>query len=205
MEVININQAVKEVGNWPTEHWLLDFFGTIAAECYGSDTSSYEKNKTRTLGCIKRGHTSVVEHVNLSITFTTDRATANALVRHRHCAFTQESTIYSQYKKLTVVNLPTEDHYNPDYKYTKLIASALKDASIAYDAASTSKRDYLPNCTACKLTMSTNLREWFYIINLRKDPADSPRMHELVFILDNIFTNKYPEIWKAFNSGVCTL
>ena len=46
---------------------------------------------------IKRGHESVLEHVGWTVRFICDRGVSHELVRHRLCAFSQESTRYVDY------------------------------------------------------------------------------------------------------------
>ena len=61
-----------------------------------------ENEKTATgmvVKLIKRGHESVLEHQSVSLLFTTDTGITHELVRHRLCAFTQESTRYANYSK----------------------------------------------------------------------------------------------------------
>jgi hypothetical protein len=40
-------------------------------------------------------------------------------------------------------------------------------------------RDYLPQSLAARMIMTTNIREWRYIIGLRGDPNDNPSTIEL--------------------------
>src|SRR5574344_1321157 len=47
-------------------------------------------------------HTSPFEHSQFSVIVTTNRAIANELVRHRHCAFTQESTRYVNFNQKSI-------------------------------------------------------------------------------------------------------
>ena len=80
--------------NFPND---IEYFGRV---CYKSENKISETSFKRFVEqIIKSGHESVLEHFNLSVKFITDRAMANALVRHRHCAFSQESTHYINYLK----------------------------------------------------------------------------------------------------------
>lgn len=60
-------------------------------------------------GIIKRGHLSVIEHVNITVRITCDRGVSHELVRHRLAAYSQESTRYANYaggafgRQITVV------------------------------------------------------------------------------------------------------
>jgi len=66
--------------------------------CYKSEekiTSDSANKMVKSL--IKRGHHSVIEHSLLSVRFICDRGVTHELVRHRLCAFSQESTRYWNY------------------------------------------------------------------------------------------------------------
>ena len=92
--------SVEHLAGVMPENSLLCFIGRIAGECYGS---AIDENKciNRALNCIARGHHSPWEHYNVTIKCTVDRGTSHALVRHRHCAFQQSSTIYQKYDELS--------------------------------------------------------------------------------------------------------
>ena len=48
---------------------------------------------------IANGHESVLEHINLTASITCSRACSHQIVRHRLCAFSQESQRYVNYEK----------------------------------------------------------------------------------------------------------
>lgn len=60
-------------------------------------------------GIIRRGHLSVIEHVNITVRIVCDRAISHEIVRHRLAAYSQESTRYANYaggqfgRQITVV------------------------------------------------------------------------------------------------------
>ena len=177
-----------------TEDALIEKLGTIAGVAYQADEGN---NERRLKLCMNSGHTSVLEHHGITVSIICDRATTHALVRHRHCAFTQESTIYCNYNKKGIIQLIEPQHY-ADSVYEIMCAEYLncKDAAVL-------KRDILPNCTKTQLVMTTNIREWRYIIGLRSDPKDSGRMHTVIDMLQRRLSELYPfffsdvpQIWR---------
>ena len=55
---------------------------------------------------LKRGHESVIEHSNMTVRFSNiSRGFTHEMVRHRLCAFSQESTRYVDYAKTDGVSL----------------------------------------------------------------------------------------------------
>lgn len=209
IKAVLVQQSVSLSMHNKDEAELLDLCGRAAGECYKAE-DSVEANKNRVLNCIKKGHTSILEHATISFTVKTDRGTSHALVRHRHCAFTQESTIYvnySRFKTLEFIALPTVDIYKNNYvlpdnynaeleKYCQAAAEEycrLLDKGIVPGIA----RDVLPNCLATTIHITTNLRELQSILKIRSAPADSVRMHDIIRLLAAELCKKYPVFMKA--------
>lgn len=184
--------------------------GMIAGTCFSgmknqeelNSTNTYEKCRKRVENCIKNGHHSVLEHVNLTLEIITDRGTSHALVRHRHIAVTQHSTIYSKSKgKINLIGYDEDTIPESAYKavvetceniqkqYEKLTEEYSLPASIA--------RDILPNMYATKLIITTSLREWFYILERRKSQkGDAFRMWIFDNQLDTFLRKHYPIIYE---------
>lgn len=69
----------------------------VARVCYKSEdkiTPDGESAKKLVGFLVKQGHEAMLEHSQLSVLFTCDRAIANELARHRIASFAQESTRY---------------------------------------------------------------------------------------------------------------
>ena len=173
---------------------VITKLGQIAGVAYQSDKTNYTQ---RLALCMKNGHDSVLEHQSISLEIICDRATTHALVRHRHCAFTQESTIYCNYNRFGVLQFIEPQEFSDDFfqKVSLLYLEDTRPAGI--------KRDILPNCTKTTLIMTTNIREWRYIIGLRSDPKDSGRMHTVIKLLKEqlqsvlpFFFTEVPQVWR---------
>lgn len=68
--------------------------------CYKSEDEITEDSASKFVKMIMRkGHLSVIEHESISVRFICDRGVTHELVRHRLCAFSQESTRYCNYSK----------------------------------------------------------------------------------------------------------
>jgi thymidylate synthase (FAD) len=67
--------------------------------CYKSESQiTQESAEGFCQKIINRGHLSVIEHESITVRFVIDRGVSHELVRHRLCAFSQESTRYCNYK-----------------------------------------------------------------------------------------------------------
>lgn len=206
-----VPMSIKTMGCIEAEDDVLALIGQIAGECYNSarDTASCIK---RALNCIARGHHSPWEHYNLTLNCVMDRGTSHAVVRHRHCAFQQSSTIYQKYKDLLpIVEMPkvdaptnkpvskaVDEDLRKDEVYLhmfNLYTQLLNEGIPAHQA-----RDLLPNALATNLIITTNIREYMYIIQRRTGPGDAVRMHEFATLLRAFFAERYPRILAAFDA-----
>lgn len=188
--------SVDLLFNWPAENEVLYRVGHIAGECYGSDRSVVACMK-RAIQCIRNGHHTPFEHVVLTLTATIDRGTSHALVRHRHCSFMQSSTIYQKFNDCMCIIKPDdlqEDEiksYEKAYKvYKKMLENKI---------APSRARDVLPTSLATNLIITTNFREWIYILKRRGKAGDSANMATFVNETSKLFVEHYPDIVFEFD------
>ena len=146
--------------------------------CYKSENNITDDSCiTFCKNIINRGHEAVIEHSQLSVRFTVDRAIANELVRHRLASYCQESSRYCNYSKDKFYNeikviepeelLPrnSTDYNiwwvsckNTEEAYMTMISNGVKP-EIA--------RSVLPLSTATEIIMTANIREWRNVLKLR--------------------------------------
>lgn len=186
---------------------ILDFpwlaTNIIANSARVSHMSQDRYSNTENVEFIKKlimwGHLSPFEHCSAQVKITTNRAIANELVRHRHCAFTQESTRYCQYDDLTVIrpnwidfSLVISD--SVVHKYTEYLSEvqSLYDHMINSGIPAEQARGILPLDTATTLVMTANLREWISVFKLRCDAASHPQMIELMSKIREEFVTRLP-------------
>ena len=179
-----------------SEQSALEFIGQVAGECYNSSMDS-EACMKRALNCIKRGHHSPFEHFNITLKCTVDRGVSHALVRHRHCSFQQSSTIYQKFDELCVID---------DGRCTEKDLQYYISCEIRYKErlnegqAPAEARDVLPTVTATNLIITTNFRQWMYMVQRRCGPGDSKFMHMWCSILRKWFEEHYPHMTHAFDT-----
>lgn len=122
-------------------------------------------------------------HEDISIFFTVDRGVTHELCRHRDCSFAMESTRYCNYNlgkfgsEITVIE--PSFYAGRDDEYNAWV-SAMEDAEKHYfdliNAGSKPQeaRDVLPTSVKAEIVMTTNLREWKHIFNLRACDSTGP-------------------------------
>lgn len=186
---------------------ILDFpwlaTNIIANSARVSHMSQNRYSNTENVEFIKKlimwGHLSPFEHCSAQVKITTNRAIANELVRHRHCAFTQESTRYCQYDDLTVIRPGWLDFSLEKNKFTiKRYMEYLDETQSLYrymiksGVPAEQARGILPLDTATTLVMTANLREWISVFKLRCDAASHPQMIELMIKIKEEFVKRLP-------------
>ena len=134
----------------------------------------------------------------MTVKFVCDRGVSHELVRHRLCAFSQESTRYCNYKGGVTFVIPpwcedvTEQDTDNGYNISSLAEDqatwfcAMRDAEWQYKEliqkgwSPQQARSVLPNSLKTEICVTANLREWHHILRLRTSPQAHPQMQELM-------------------------
>ena len=104
-----------------------------------------------------------------TIKFVCDRGTSHELVRHRNCAFMQESTRYCDYSDGVNFIMPEIENFSTEiYIKSRLsemadIYETVVDLGVKPELA----RCVLPNALATTLIVTASLNEWRHIFDLR--------------------------------------
>ncbi len=165
--------------------------------CYKSeDQITPETSNKMIKHLIERGHHSVLEHEYLSVRFICDRGVTHELVRHRLCAFSQESTRYCNYGKdkfrneITVIKpFFFEGTNKKRYLQKRVWLTAMGFAEKLYlemleqGATPQEARSVLPNSLKTEIVVTTNIREWRHILNLRCASTAHPQMQQMMIPL----------------------
>jgi len=174
---------------------------------------------------LKRGHESVIEHENISVKIICDRGVTHEIVRHRLCAYSQESTRYCNYKDgVTFVIPPWTDHKEGEYKakvFNNFCRStvtepgswfgAMQNAEGAYISllergwSPQQARSVLPNSLKTEIVMTANIREWRHILKLRTSEAAHPQMREVMIPILDKFKAKVPILFDDIKAEVMFL
>lgn len=153
---------------------------------------------------IKLGHEAVLEHASISVRFITDRGVTHELVRHRLCAYTQESTRYCNYSKkgmtfIKPVFWSREDSAISNYYRWE---NAMVDVERAYHtmllcgATPQEARTVLPNSLKTEIVCTANIREWRHIMRLRTAKSAHPQMRALMIPLLIELREKLPALFN---------
>ncbi len=203
MEVISPSHVIETPldGNRILKN--LERYGRTAYKSEDKITEDSAKKFIKSI--LSRGHESILEHESITVRFICDRGVTHELVRHRLCAFTQESTRYCNYTKkgMQVIKPPFWQQDSPQYKLwyaTMQMCEKAYNDLIANGATPQEARSVLPNSLKTEIVTSANIREWRHILTLRTSKAAHPQMRELMIGLLTDFQQKIPVLFEDINT-----
>jgi len=170
---------------------------------------------------ISKGHEAMLEFGgNITVKFICDRGVSHELVRHRLCSFAQESTRYCNYgndEHITFI-IPSWSDLEPKtwdseqmingviddnpinlWMWVMIEAEASYNRLIEMGWQPQQARSVLPNSLKTEINVSTNIRDWRHIFNLRCAPAAHPQMRELMIPLLAEFKKRIPILFDDIN------
>lgn len=165
--------------------WTKDPIGTCAiaaSMCYASKPS-----RKIVKGCIKSGHTSILENASFTFKITgCSRSFLSQITRHRHASFAVESQRYVEYDNLSWV-LPTDlMPYTDDTIYLEdEMKSSCNESLRTYKellslgCVPDEARSVLPNATPTNMVVTMNIRALMNFFGLRLCQRASKEIREV--------------------------
>jgi thymidylate synthase (FAD) len=166
----------------------LEIIELAGRTCYKSENRIAEDSAQKFVKMIVGlGHETVLEHVSLSVRFTTNRGVTHELVRHRLASYSQESTRYVRYNdQLTFIKPVWWDDPSYPEAAKENWRNAMAQAEQNYLAALKTgdkpeqAREILPNAVKTEIVMTADLREWRHVFELRCATAAHPQIRALM-------------------------
>jgi len=158
---------------------LIELAGRTAYKSEDKITEGSAEKFIRSL--VRRGHESVLEHVSITIRFITDRGVTHEEVRHRLCAYTQESTRYCNYSESGLRFIqPVDFHLDKDDLEFLQTVEDFYRSKIAQGKTPQQARYFLVNGLKTEIVHTANIREWRHILGLRTSKAAHPQIRALM-------------------------
>lgn len=186
----------------PDGEFVLAHLEQAARTCYKSEDKAGPDTARQLLSrIIRHGHDSVLEHVSVTVRIVCDRGVTHELVRHRLCAFSQESTRYANYghskfgNEITVIRPFFWQEDDERYALWRAAMQSCEDAYLRLVAAGASAqeaRSVLPNSLKTEIVTTANIRQWRHIFRLRCDKASHPQMRQVMLPLLAAFQARIP-------------
>lgn len=170
----------------------IEYAGRTCYRSFDKCTGNIEDTKKFISNAIKRGHESILEHVNITFEVVCSRDVLAQWTRHRIAAYSVESQRYCNY---------TKDKFNGftfimPYGVSEDMAAEIRQAVeedvehynnlIAMGAKPEQARAVLGNCTKTQFIWTANLREIRHFIKLRTAAGAQPDIAVLAEQLYNI-------------------
>ena len=186
---------------------LIELAGRV---CYKSEDKISEGSDQKLLAHLKNlNHESVLEHSSITVHFCTDRGVTHELVRHRLCAFSQESTRYCNYGKdkfggeITVIEPP---FWEPGSNQYQVWFNQCAEAETTYlkllemESNAQEARTVLPNSLKTEIIVTANAREWRHILKLRTSAAAHPQIRQIMVPLAHHLASRWPALFGEFRN-----
>ncbi|OGL44361.1 MAG: thymidylate synthase, flavin-dependent [Candidatus Schekmanbacteria bacterium RBG_16_38_11] len=182
----------------PDSEKLIEEAGRTCYLSFGKITKDSEKKFIKML--IKSGHHSVLEHAYATFRIKGgSRAFTHQLVRHRLCAFSQQSQRYVSEKEFSFITPPSIQKkpealklFNETMETLKKSYQKLQELGIKNEDA----RFVLPNAVKSEIVISANLREWRYILQLRCAPDAQWEIRGICNEILKILKKKAPTVFE---------
>jgi len=190
---------------------ILELIERSGRTCYKSEDKITEGSARKFVQMIiGLGHESVLEHQSVSVRIICDRGVTHELVRHRLCAYSQESTRYCDYSKdkfdggnIIFIKPCFWDYASPffrEWKSTMDICERSYKTLIANGATPQQARSVLPNSLKTEIVVTANLREWRHILRLRTSVAAHPQMRQIMIPLLKKFQGLIPVVFDGIKT-----
>lgn len=152
-------------------------------------------------------HTSVLQHVQISVLVVTDRGISHEIVRHRIGAYLQESTRYCNYSKekfeksLRYMNIINKEIFKDNPEAIKIFLDALKYSEESYlelielGVSPQYARSVLPHALKTEIVITFNLDSWRNFFIKRAEKTAHPDIQIIANNLLYHFKKYLPEIF----------
>lgn len=139
------------------------------------------------------------QHRHVAVRVICSRATSHQLVRHRPCAFLQESARFCKYDDGVTFIRPewAEGGLQADYFEAQCYSSeAMYKSRLNADLAPQQARGALIHDVKTELIIYASLPEWLHIFKMRCGPGADPETRRIMVPLREQFKTEYPEMWE---------
>ncbi len=146
----------------------------------------------------------LAQHRHVAVKFIVNRAVTHELVRHRPCAFLQESQRYCRYSadkfgnEVTFIKPLFYQEGSPEFEAWEQAMQDMERIYLQLLETSTPQaaRTVLPNSCKTEIIVYANLAEWRHILSLRTPKAAEPSMREVMIPLHEELTRRYPTVFS---------
>lgn len=160
----------------------------------------YHSSQKFTKMLLDRGHDAMLEFVDITVRFITNRGVTHELVRHRLFSFAQESTRYVRYDgKMAFIRpiwwqdcTPVQQEIwqktmaETEKRYRELLENGWRPEQA---------REVLPNSLKTEIVVKGNIRTWRHCLKLRTSKKAHPQIRALMLPLLDELQERVPVVF----------
>lgn len=224
VSTVSVTQSLvtDENGNALTPEQLIVYIARVSNP---SNQNNHATGSKLLHYCMKHGHWSPFEMVDMTVEINTSRAIAAQILRHRSFSFQEFSQRYSDVNKMGDLKIEVEmrakhvegnrQGSGEDIGDKYLQGTTWNINAIARDAIVTSINNYnlliangvapecarmiLPLATPTRLYMKGSIRSWIHYIETRATTHTQKEHRELAYDIEEIFSEHFPVIHDAMH------
>ncbi len=164
--------------------------------------------------CIREGHWSIFEMVDMTVEITTTRAIAPQILRHRSFCFQEFSQRYAKalnvefyearrqdvknrQNSLDDIDEATKAWFKSAQEEVATLAFKRYEEALEKGIAKESARSLLPLNTETKLYMKGSVRSWIHYLQVRCDAATQKEHRDIANAIREIFIREFPTVAEA--------
>jgi thymidylate synthase (FAD) len=161
--------------------------------------------------CIKHGHWSVFEMVDVCVEIKTSRAIAAQILRHRSFSFQEFSQRYSQATEIEPIQLRKQAEKNRqsseeiinDVVLNNVVQYSIKQSLQTYEkliqqgVAKEQARMVLPLATQSTLYMKGSVRSLIHYLELRTKEDTQKEHRDIALEIQKLFIEQFPNVSQA--------
>ena len=163
--------------------------------------------------CIKHGHWSIFEMVDMCVEIKTSRAIAAQILRHRSFSFQEFSQRYSEVTQIEPIQLRKQAEKNrqssekviDDVVLNNVVQYSIKQSLQTYEkliqqgVAKEQARMVLPLATQSTLYMKGSVRSWVHFLQLRTKEDTQKEHRDIALEIQKLFIKQFPNVSLALN------
>jgi len=172
-----------------------------ARTCYQSESKGEVGDLIKKLLKTDPPHESVLEHAYATFRINeVSRALTHQLVRHRLCAFSQQSQRYVKESQFDYV-IPSafeqlNSKWTEEYKNDMVIIQNMYNKWKSVGLKNEDARFVLPNACHTEIVMSANFRQWRHVITMRTDKHAQWEIRNAILEVLKIMYNNAPHTFE---------
>jgi len=192
-------EIVKEIACFWGDKYP-QFFSDLEPETGWCSLNKLQINRIKLSDVDRFSGDMLLRHRHLAVKFITNRAVTHENVRHRPCAYLQESQRYCRYDKAQFGNQVTFikpmffADGSPEYRLWEkaMIQTEELYLELLKTATPQAARTVLPNSCKTEIIVFCSLGQWRHIFKLRTPSSAEPSMRELMIPLQKELIVRFP-------------